>query len=95
MAISIDDELLSLPDAAKILPGRPHVATLFRWHKRGVRGVRLATVLIAGRRYTSRAALDEFVAATTAAADGSAPPIRTPRKREAAIRRAERDLGIS
>jgi len=93
MSISIDDELLSLPAAAKLLPGRPHAATLYRWTRRGVRGVRLETVLIAGRRYTSREALDRFIA-TTSAADGEPAPTRTTRQRDRASRAAERDLGL-
>jgi len=43
------ETLLSLLDAAKQLPGRPHVSTLYRWRIRGVRGVRLETVLVGGR----------------------------------------------
>ena len=94
MAISIDDELFLLTDAAKLLPNRPHASTLFRWHRRGVRGVRLETILLAGRRYTTRDALEQFIAATTAAADGEPTPTRTPRQRDRAIREAERDLGL-
>ena len=51
------ETLLSLLDAAKQLPGRPHVSTLYRWRIRGVRGVRLETVLVVGRRFTSKEAL--------------------------------------
>ena len=61
--MSIDfssDELLSLQQASQILPGRPHISTLHRWRLRGVRGQKLVTVLIGGRRYTSRRALSEF-----------------------------------
>lgn len=49
---------------------RIHPSTLHRWRLRGVRGVRLDTVLIGGTRYTSTEALSRFFAATTAAADG-------------------------
>lgn len=60
----IDEELMTLAQAAKKLPHGPHVATLYRWMSRGVRGVRLRTCLIGGRRYTSQEALDEFHRAT-------------------------------
>lgn len=52
-------------------PGRPHIATCWRWINRGVRGVKLETVLIGGRRFTSLEALQRFVERTTAAADGA------------------------
>ena len=80
------EELLSLSEAAKVTPGRPH------WQKRGVRGVRLSTVIVGGRRFTSREAIEQFIAATTAAANGEAPPVRTPRQRQRAIDAAEREL---
>ena len=93
MSISISTEdLVSLSSAAKLLPGRPHISSIFRWVSRGVRGNRLETWLIGGRRYTSREALERFIAATTAAAAGEPPPVRTPRQREQAIKRAEAEL---
>jgi len=93
MSIDISSEtLLSLTDAAKTLPGRPHVSSLHRWRLRGVRGVKLETILIGGRRYTTQEALARFAAATTAAADGLRPTIRTPRQCERAIFEAEKEL---
>lgn len=82
--------------AAKYLPEncRPSKATWWRWWRRGVRGVRLCTVVCGGRRYTTPRAVEEFILATTAAAEGAPPPTRTPRQRERAIARAEADLGI-
>jgi len=64
-----DDKLLSLGEAARQLPGRPSPCTLWRWRARGVGGVRLKTILIGGRRFVSRQAIDEFVRALTAAGD--------------------------
>ncbi|MDA8563103.1 DUF1580 domain-containing protein [Mariniblastus sp.] len=49
---------------------RIHPSTIHRWRLRGVRGVRLETLLIGGTRNTSAEALSRFFAATTAAADG-------------------------
>ena len=92
MAVSLDEPLLTLTQAANSLPGKPHVSSLWRWCKRGVRGVRLETLVLAGRRYTSPRALEEFASATTAAANGEPCPIRTPRQRERAIERAEQEL---
>jgi hypothetical protein len=57
------DTCFALRQAAKILPGNPSRSTLSRWVHHGVRGVRLETVLVGGRRYTTRAAIDEFLVA--------------------------------
>ena len=93
MSIDISSEkLLSLAEASKTWPGRPHVSSIFRWMAHGTRGCRLDSVLIGGRRFTSAEALERFIAATTAAAAGQAPPIRTANQRERAIAQAERDL---
>ena len=96
MSIDISSEtLLSLTEAAKAIPGRPSVCSLHRWRLHGVRGAKLETVLVGGRRFVSREALERFIAATTAAAAGERPPPRTPRQREKAIAAAERELGIA
>jgi hypothetical protein len=55
------EELLSLSAAAVLLPNQPHVSTLWRWCLRGVKGVRLRTVFVGGRRYTTPAYLIEFI----------------------------------
>jgi len=88
------EHMISMAEAARSLPRRPHVSTLYRWHRRGVRGIKLQTWLVGGRRYTTPDALEKFVVATTAAADGETPPTRTPRQRDRAIHQAERDLGL-
>jgi hypothetical protein len=87
------EQLLSMTDAAKLLPGRPDVATLWRWRTTGCRGHKLETLLFGGRRYTSREAIARFLAAI------NGEPIRTesPRQRERSIERAERraaELGV-
>jgi hypothetical protein len=88
------ETLIKFGKAPKAVPGRPHISTLHRWRLRGVRGVKLETCLVGGRRFTSIEAIDRFIAATTAAANGEAPPTRTPSQRKRAIERAERELGI-
>lgn len=88
-------KLLTFPQAAKFLPGHPHVSTLHRWRLRGVKGVRLQTMLVGGRRFVSRYALAQFVAAVTAKAEAEPPPARTPRQRQRAIFHAERELGLT
>lgn len=68
----LDQELMPLAEACKRLPGRPNLATLWRWRTVGVRGVKLATVLVGGRRMVSPAMLNAFCLAVTAAGEGSA-----------------------
>lgn len=71
------EEYIPLRVAAKLVPsgrrlGRPvHISTLVRWTKRGVRGKRLATFLIGATRYTTKAALDQFLAELN---EGALPP---------------------
>jgi hypothetical protein len=84
------ETLISLANAAKSLPGRPNVTTIWRWRNRGCRGVRLETVLSGGRRYTSIEALRRFQNRVNAAADGEQPTSATPKQRERRIERAER-----
>ena len=96
MAICIESEdLLSLPQAAaEIKPRRKHVSTLHRWRLKGVRGIKLETVMVGGHRCTSAQAIERFHQRVTAAADGQPFESRssTPRQRKAEVDQAERDL---
>ncbi|MBA3485210.1 MAG: DUF1580 domain-containing protein, partial [Pirellulales bacterium] len=47
-----NEQLLTLSEACNELPHRVHLSTIQRWRLRGVRGCRLQTCLIGGRRYT-------------------------------------------
>jgi len=65
------EDLLSLRAAAAGLPRRragkrPHVATVYRWAKRGLRGVVLETLQVGGTLCTSQEALQRFFEALTA-----------------------------
>tara|TARA_R110002072_G_scaffold107984_7_gene234531 strand:+ start:2621 stop:2863 length:243 start_codon:yes stop_codon:yes gene_type:complete len=61
------EDLLPLREAARLFqsgrkPGQAvHIATLYRWSLKGVRGVRLCTVLVGGIRYTTRGSIAEFL----------------------------------
>jgi hypothetical protein len=93
MQIDVASEtLLTFTEAARSLPKRVHPSTIFRWKLRGVRGVRLESCVIGGRRFTSAEAIERFAAATTAAADGMPSSTRTPRQRQRDIERAEAEL---
>lgn len=77
----IDESLITLTEAARSLPNKPHVATLYRWMSRGVRGIRLRTFLVGGRRYTSREALDEFINAASQVGKQSGEVTTVPTKK--------------
>jgi len=65
-AVILEGQLLSLSQAVRLLwmprrNGRPiHVATLYRWATRGVKGVRLQTVMVGRTRCVTEQALHEF-----------------------------------
>lgn len=91
------EEMLSLAAAAREVPGRSgrgvNVSTVWRWVQRGIRGVRLETLVCGGVRFTSRQAIQRFFVATTVAADGvPSQQIATPKQRQRQIAAAERDL---
>src|SRR6476659_2351121 len=65
------EPLLTMTQAAKIVPDRPHVATLWRWRRVGIAGVKLEVICVGGRQTrTSRAALARFFERVTAAKSG-------------------------
>lgn len=86
MSINIDlERLLALSDARTAFPGdkRLSLATLHRWRIKGVRGVRLETVLVGGLRYTSQEAITRFIAAQNAEATPEAAISLEQRQRQA------------
>lgn len=92
-----NENLMTLSEAARSVPGRSgkrgvSASSVWRWYKRGIREVKLETVLIGATRRTSSEALARFFQRVTAAADGEPAPVRTPAARERAIRKAEREL---
>lgn len=97
------DDLIPLNDVRKIVP--VHRSTLARWSSDGIDGVVLETVWIGKLRFTTRAAVAEFVAACTEARKPVEPEprrkparrVRRTRDREAEIAAAEaklREFGV-
>lgn len=60
-------------------------STVWRWILKGVRGCKLETIVIGGRRFVLPDKLEDFDARVTAAANGDRPESVTP----AAVARAE------
>ena len=93
MSIEISSEdLLSFAEATRRLPGRPNISTLHRWRLHGVRGIKLESVLIGGRRYTSIEALERFSMRMTSVAERKPIPSRTERQRQMDVDRAMRNV---
>ena len=87
-----DEELLTFAEAAALLPRRRAgskvaVSTLWRWSRRGSRGVVLRVVRIGGNVYVSRASLLEFIERRSAV--DRVPQCPSP---SAASKRAMREL---
>ncbi|HEX2476885.1 MAG TPA: DUF1580 domain-containing protein [Lacipirellulaceae bacterium] len=82
-----NEQLLTMSQAAKLMPGRPNIATIWRWRTSGCRGHKLETILVGGRRFTSREATGRFLAALN---DEDAMKSVTPAQRAKAIESAEK-----
>ena len=57
----LTEQLRTLTEASREIPGRPHITTMMRWSLRGIRGIKLETILIGGRRFTSEEAIERFI----------------------------------
>ena len=76
------------------VPGRPHISTVWRWINRGIRGHRLETMHVGGRRYTTEQAITRFLEKTQVPKPGSdhqgscSPPVTAGVIAEAELRAA-------
>lgn len=55
---------------------RVHTSTVWRWVNRGIRGVKLGTLQVGGRTYTTDSLYERFVRETTTAVRGK--QVQTP-----------------
>jgi hypothetical protein len=58
----VANSYIPLAEASKEILGHPHISTLHRWAMRGVRGVKLDTVVVGHRRFVTKEAIDQFLA---------------------------------
>jgi hypothetical protein len=91
------ETLLSLSEAAKVLPRRragkrPHVSGVYRWTTAGCRGVVLESIQIGGTRCTSQEALARFFRRLTLGDAADAPAARSVAQRQRAAEKAIREL---
>ena len=62
---------LTLVEATKLFPSKPHINSLRRWSRKGLCGVKLRTFRSGRRICTSREAVEEFISKVSGQFDGS------------------------
>lgn len=94
----LDEERVSLTKVAREFDVHP--ATIWRWYRRGIKGVFLESFTIGGKRFTTREALARFILRTNSKpSDQSVVAFGTPlskrrlREIEAAERFLDEELG--
>ena len=93
-----NETLISISDTAKHLPRRPngktvHVSAVYRWIKKGIKGVRLESAKIAGCTYASLEALQRWSDALTDGEDSTAVGrLTSPKSRMTQIERASQQV---
>ena len=93
MSIDLSSEdIFPVSEAPQHIPGHPSKASVWRWVLKGVGGVKLESILIGGKRFTSAESIQRFCDRRTAAADGDPAPTRTSGQREREIAAAEQEL---
>jgi len=85
-----NEDVVTLAELAKSLPGRPSVRTLWRWATKGRLGVTLETACLGGKRVSSMEAAQRFSDRLTAAVNAKADDVDQHRQKQ--IARAEREL---
>jgi len=91
----VDRDLLTLAEAAKRIPGRPHTTTIWRWCRRGHRGITLPYRRLGRRILIDPYDVDRF-AQRLAELDQREPAQSSPRqtsrsRRASRAERAERE----
>lgn len=92
MSDILTEKPIPIGEAPKHIPGRPHAATVWRWYQHGVRGVKLETYLVGGKRFTSAGAIQRFIRQSTEAQDGPAINRAPSRQRQKQIEAADAEL---
>ena len=91
MAIDIATEQhVSLKDAPAVIPGRPHISTVFRWTQRARDP--LETFKCGGRTFTTREAITRFIAKCS---DPGAVETSPTKRRRRDIATAEAELAAA
>lgn len=93
MSIDLQAERLELKDVAEL--AGVDLSTVWRWCQKGVRGQKLKSFRLGGRRYVLRDAFDSFVAAQNTDADAGdvKPPAAAARRADEAEAQAKAIVG--
>lgn len=83
MLYANSDEFIAVNDLANHLPGRPSRATVWRWLLRGVKGHRLESTLVGGRRFVRSSSLKAWLAAINHSSPDAAQITQSQRDRTA------------
>ncbi len=75
--------IVAINDAGDHIPGRPSRATVWRWVMHGIRGHRLESMLIGGRRYIAVDAIDRWLQAINGSNSFKSADTRKYRERSA------------
>ncbi len=82
------ERLIAIKEIPRHVPGRPHIATCYRWIQHRLNP--LETVRVGGRRFTSVEAISRFIQRCT---DPNATrPAKLSKRRQREIDKAEREL---
>lgn len=87
-----DEHLLTVAEASHECPARPSIRTIWRWMQRGIRGIQLESLVIGGRRYTSREALARFIGRTSEVAVSGPLPSKSNVRRLQRLHQVEEQL---
>jgi len=90
----LDETLLSLVEACAHFPVKSSRATLERWIRTGSRGIVLETVLICGKRFTSKEAINRFIRGQLQVEMEKARPEPSKSMSKKAIAEASRRFGL-
>ena len=88
----LDETLVPLTAACKFFPVKCSRTSIERWARKGSRKVTLETVLLGGRRYTSREAIKRFVRSQLQTEAARPAPTREMSKKDITTR--ARRLGL-
>jgi hypothetical protein len=80
------EQVIRIGEAPRYIPGRPHIASVYRWLSRSTNP--LETLMVGGRRFTSVEALYRFIERCNPSATLPTPMAG----RERQIERAEAEL---
>ncbi|MCA9070741.1 MAG: DUF1580 domain-containing protein [Planctomycetaceae bacterium] len=93
MSIEVEkQDYLTITEASKRFPGRPHISSVWRWILNGSNGIKLETVKVNGRRFKTMERIEKFIEQTTAKADGKPIPKQTKKQKEREHEKTEREL---